>query len=416
MTLVRTRLLCVDDEQLVLSALTRLFRADCDVVTASSGEEALRLLRNNDFHVVISDQRMPGMKGVDLLRQIKDIAPQTMRILLTGYSDLGAIVDSVNDGEVFRYITKPWKNDALRYTVSLAAKASIDSALDVHQARQSALALAPAQAKAQPEPEPEPEDGGGVVVDLLPPAHVRPNLDAAALAIADLAAMAEIAAAPTPAAAPSTLSPADVSLVDVLLIDPDPLVLQQVREACNDGRDVYRVTTLEAAVSALETHDSIGVIVTEVHIGDDNVTQLLGLLKRHHPSIVTIVASGYSDANVIIKLINQGQIFRFIGKPFGTDRVRDTVLHASKLHRSMQQFSSLAARHSVEDESAGVPSAFASGSGSSSGFGSGFGDSGFSSRGAVTAPIGLAPLPPLVPSAPPSFLTRIVNLFRKSPP
>jgi response regulator RpfG family c-di-GMP phosphodiesterase len=412
MTVVRTRLLCVDDEQLVLSALTRLFRGDCDVVTANSGEEALRLVRDGDFHVVVSDQRMPGMKGVDLLRQIKDIAPQTMRILLTGYSDLGAIVDSVNDGEVFRYITKPWKNDALRYTVQLAAKASIDSALDVHQARQNALALAATLAQ------PVPEDGGGVVVDLLPPVPVGPNLNAAALAIADLAALAEAAAAPPPAAAPTTLSPADANLVDVLLIDADALTMQQVLEACDDGRHVYRAATLDAAVSALETHDSIGVIITEVHIGADDVTQLLGLLKRHHPSIVTIVASGYSDANVIIKLINQGQIFRFIGKPFGTDRVRDTVQRASKLHRSMQQFSSLAARHSVEDESAAPPSGFAA-TGNSA-----FGDSGFGARGAHSAPAELATLPPLMPPlmppltphVAPGLLSRILGLFKKSRP
>jgi DNA-binding NtrC family response regulator len=402
MTAVRTRLLCVDDEQLVLSALARLFRADCDVVTASSGEEALRLVRDNNFHVVVSDQRMPGMKGVDLLRQIKDIAPQTMRILLTGYSDLGAIVDSVNDGEVFRYITKPWKNDALRYTVSLAARASMDSALDVQRAQQPVQALAgavsaslktpsaTASANASAAPTaagPGPGDGGGVVVDLVP---------AAAAAVASLAAQ------PVPASRPNM----DAGAVDVLLIDADPQALQQMCEACDDGCNVFRATSLEGALHVLETHNSIGVVVSEVHIGNDDITQLLTTLKRHHPSIVTIVASGYSDANLIIKLINQGQIFRFIGKPFSTERVRETVQRASKLHRSMGQFSSLAARHSVEDENAGVPSAFASG----------FADSGFLSRGATTAAAALEPLPPLTPSAPPGFFTRIANLFRKTPP
>ncbi len=410
MTVVRTRLLCVDDEQLVLSALTRLFRADCDVVTASSGEEALRLVREHDFHVVVSDQRMPGMKGVDLLRQIKDIAPQTMRILLTGYSDLGAIVDSVNDGEVFRYITKPWKNDALRYTVSLAARASIDSALDVQRVQQQAPAFAgPANSPASsPSPSLYPgsapnrvaasgavdaAEGGGVVVDLLP-------------ASGSGTAPQAVPPATPPLAHTAPLPSVGAATVDVLLIDSDPQCLEQLRQACNDGREVFRASSLEGALHALETHTSIGVIVSEVHIGNDDITQLLTTLKRHHPSIVTIVASGYSDANLIIKLINQGQIFRFVGKPCGTERLRETVQRAGKLHLSLRQFSSLAARHSVEDESAGVPSAFASG----------FGDSGFASRGTNTQPIGLAPLPPLTPSSPPGLLTRIVNLFRKTPP
>jgi response regulator RpfG family c-di-GMP phosphodiesterase len=412
MTVVRTRLLCVDDEQLVLSALTRLFRADCDVVTASSGEEALRLVRDNDFHVVVSDQRMPGMKGVDLLRQIKDIAPQTMRILLTGYSDLGAIVDSVNDGEVFRYITKPWKNDALRYTVSLAARASIDSALDVQRVQQQAPVFAGPATGPSSSPSPslypgpaanppaipaavDAAEGGAVVVDLLP----APGGSAAPQPVPS-------ATQPAVQPAPAPLPSVGAATVDVLLIDSDPQCLQQLRQACDDGRNVFRANSLEGALHALETHASIGVIVSEVHIGNDDITQLLTTLKRHHPSIVTIVASGYSDANLIIKLINQGQIFRFVGKPCGTERLRETVQRAGKLHLSLRQFSSLAARHSVEDEGAGVPSAFASG----------FGDSGFASRATSTQPIGLAPLLPLTPSTPPGLLARIANLFRKAPP
>jgi DNA-binding NtrC family response regulator len=386
MTAVRTRLLCVDDEQLVLSSLTRLFRVDCDVVTANSGEEALRLVRENDFHVVISDQRMPGMKGVDLLRQMKEVAPQTMRILLTGYSDLGAIVDSVNDGEVFRYITKPWKNDALRYTVALAAKAAMNSAPELLRARDS--------------PAPTPQDATAATAEAAPGrGHEDVPVQAQGQAL-QAAPLAQAAAPVTPpVAAPAVhLPPPDAALVDVLLIDSDELSLRLVRQACGDGRSVHHATSLDGAIQALEGHESIGVIISEVHIGADDVTQLLTALKRYHPSIVTIVASGYSDANVIIKLINQGQIFRFIGKPLAQERVRDTVLLASKLHRSMQQYGSLAARHAVEDET--TPSGFA--------------DSMSASRSSLSfASSASLPLAPLKPAAPAGLLARIAGLFRR---
>ena len=116
----RARLLFVDDEPRVVNALQMLFRDTCDVAVAESGEQALALIRENRFHVVASDQRMPGMLGVDLLREVKLLQPTAVRMLLTGYSDLAAIVGSVNDGEVFRFISKPWQQEDLQATISEA--------------------------------------------------------------------------------------------------------------------------------------------------------------------------------------------------------------------------------------------------------------------------------------------------------
>ncbi|MGH8764716.1 MAG: protein kinase domain-containing protein, partial [Burkholderiales bacterium] len=94
--------LFVDDEARVLNALSHLFHGSYHVETASSGAEALDKLRKRKFHTVVSDQRMPEMTGAELLKEAKDISPGCVRLLLTGYSDLAAIVGSVNDGEVFR--------------------------------------------------------------------------------------------------------------------------------------------------------------------------------------------------------------------------------------------------------------------------------------------------------------------------
>jgi len=118
----KLKLLLVDDEPLILESLSQLFDYDYKVLTATSGEAALSLLNaHRDTAIIISDQRMGGMRGVDLLRHVKQIIPESMRILLTGYSDLESVLQSVNVGEVFRYVRKPWQPDTLKSIVALAA-------------------------------------------------------------------------------------------------------------------------------------------------------------------------------------------------------------------------------------------------------------------------------------------------------
>lgn len=102
------KVLCVDDEPSIVRSLQWLLQKQFEVVTATSGAEAIELVKQHDFDVVISDQRMPVMTGVEVLREVRRLSPRTMRILLTGYSDMHAIVRSVNESEVFRFINKPW--------------------------------------------------------------------------------------------------------------------------------------------------------------------------------------------------------------------------------------------------------------------------------------------------------------------
>lgn len=114
-------LLLVDDEEHILSSLKRLFRRDgYQVLTASSGKQALKVLAENPVDVILSDQRMPGMTGVDFLRQAKDLYPDTVRMTLSGYTDLQSIIDAVNEGAVYKFLTKPWDDDRLRDHVSQA--------------------------------------------------------------------------------------------------------------------------------------------------------------------------------------------------------------------------------------------------------------------------------------------------------
>jgi len=118
------RILFVDDEPRVTSALKAIFRRDYDVLVANSGAEALTLLKSSKVDVLVSDQRMPHMLGNELLAKVSKLYPQTMRILLTGFMDKKAIVDSINQGEVYRFINKPWRNEEMREVVAEAALAS----------------------------------------------------------------------------------------------------------------------------------------------------------------------------------------------------------------------------------------------------------------------------------------------------
>ena len=116
------KLLIVDDESANLRLLERLFREDYFCLTASSGQEAMRLLDLHDVAVIISDQRMPQMTGLELLKETANRRPHMVRILLTGYTDVEALVEAVNCGLVYMYVSKPWNNEDLKLRVSRSVK------------------------------------------------------------------------------------------------------------------------------------------------------------------------------------------------------------------------------------------------------------------------------------------------------
>lgn len=247
----RPRVLFVDDEPRILITLKALFRNDYEVVTANSGAEAVERLRAQSFDVIVSDQRMPQMTGVELLRAAAGLCPRAVRLLLTGYADLNAIIGSINEGEIFRFVSKPWMNEELRGTLAAAVRAS------------------------------KSENAG---------------------------AAAQVAAADTDSTAKAAAG------IGVLALHHDPVERERLRRVLGRERPVHIAQSFDECLSILEQHP-VGVIVSEISIDGQLVTPLLGLLKQHQPALVSIVITEHADAGHAIDLINQGQVYRLLRQP-----------------------------------------------------------------------------------------------------
>ena len=111
-------LLLVDDEANIISALRRTLRVDgYTILTAKSGEEGLALLEKQEVGVIISDQRMPHMTGSEFLHWVKKLYPKTIRVMLSGYTELESVTSAINEGAIFKYLTKPWDDVLLRHNI-----------------------------------------------------------------------------------------------------------------------------------------------------------------------------------------------------------------------------------------------------------------------------------------------------------
>ncbi|RIX49684.1 MAG: response regulator [Rhodocyclales bacterium GT-UBC] len=276
------RVLCVDDEPNILRALSWLLKKEFHVVTAVSAQEGLALVRNSDFDVVISDQRMPEMSGVDFLNEVRQLAPRAMRILLTGYSDMQAVLRSVNESEIFRFINKPWNVEELPAIVAQAAEIA-------RRQESEGEALAPAD-------EPSPN------------AISQPTR--------------------------------------LLVLDDDEATHSAVEMSAGDLGEVIHVTNPAEAFGILEKEE-IGVILAERNLGTTDLTHLLCLLKRQHPQIVSIVLTSTMDSNLITRMINQGQIYRFIPKPVKAGYLRLTLKSAIARHNELRENPRLGLRYQV---------------------------------------------------------------------
>ncbi len=272
----KARVLFVDDEERILNALRTLFRGQYHVFTAENGALAMEFVKRFGIHVVVSDQRMPNMTGVELLRQVKGASPNSVRMLLTGYSDLAAIVGSINEGEVFRFVKKPWDNLEIQKTVA----------------------------------------------------------DAVAIAM-------ELAAAP-----PAPATPLEKIEASVLVVDASEALADGLKSVLAGVAPVSRVASPEDAVKALE-EEEVALIVADLSVGQEGLVTLFKLLKAQHPEILSILVTETSDSELVIDLINQAQIFRFLNKPINVRQLRGHVEAALEKYRSFKQRPDLLRTQSV---------------------------------------------------------------------
>jgi len=272
----KARILFVDDEERIVTALRSIFRVNYHVFTATNGAQALEFVQKFQPHVVVSDQRMPEMTGVELLRRVKGLAPNTVRMLLTGYSDLAAIVGSINDGEVFRFISKPWDNQEIQKIMAEAAAIAFELA----------------------------------------------------------------ATAATPPIVPDRME------AGVLVIDAQDETFRAVTRLVGGACPVYHAKSLDEALSELETHET-ALIVADVASRGEEIVAAFKLLKQERPEILVIVLTEASDSELVIELINQAQIFRFINKPVNPDLLRQHAQTALTRYQSFKQNPHLTRQHRV---------------------------------------------------------------------
>lgn len=112
--------LYVDDEINNLNSFKATFRRNFNITTAESADDALKILETETIHVILSDQRMPKMTGIEFFESIQNIYPNPIRILITGYTDINAVIDAINRGQVYKYLTKPWVEDDVKIFVEKA--------------------------------------------------------------------------------------------------------------------------------------------------------------------------------------------------------------------------------------------------------------------------------------------------------
>ena len=272
------RILFVDDEERILTALKTIFRGKYHVLTAANGMEALDFIKRFKIPVVVSDQRMPGMLGVELLRRAREISPDSVRILLTGYSDLASIVGSINDGEVYRFISKPWDNQELQAVVNEAAAI------------------------------------GAKMLDRTRTQLTLPeSLDAA-----------------------------------ILVLDEKREVYTALDRMTDEKLELLYARNIQEALTQLESKE-VAVLVADIDMEAENYLVFFNLLKSKYPQILVIVLTGVSDSELVIHLINEAQIYRFLNKPVNLSLMQQYLHSALGRYAEYKTTPELLERHRVKE-------------------------------------------------------------------
>jgi len=371
----KARILFVDDEKRVLNSMRGLFRRDYDLFLTSEGAEAVRIATENEIDVIVADQRMPGMTGIEVLGAVKEKSPRTVRILLTGYADPGAVEGSINIGEVFRFLSKPCPPKMLRETLSLAIEASrttpVQTSVETTAAGSKPQAPKPVPQATKPVPQAPAEElppaGPSAQAPVEPPAEPLSDGDETqpALPVLDEHAIESTADhSPTHWQSVTNVVMSEDNIeetqehmaltedvpgvkdvgIAIFTIDPD-FASTAIRALSND-RDIVLATTLVKVAHAIEEKNA-GVLVTDFTTNSTMLQKMIGALKQYMPELVTIVVSSGRDTTDMINLINYGQVFRYALKPIEPEELRSDINAAVIRHLYLRNNPDSVKRHEV---------------------------------------------------------------------
>ncbi|GLR29493.1 Response regulator receiver domain-containing protein [Psychrobacter pacificensis] len=275
----------IDDEPRILRSLKMHFRQSHDVFTTTDATELMKYVSEHDVQVVISDQRMPDKQGTEVLRDIKEASPNTIRILLTGYADLNAVIDSVNDGEIYRYITKPWQNDEL--------KKIVNKATEIAQQTQD------------------------ITQNMKQGDESQSFMNAS-------------------------------SKRNILVLDDDESIYQEIKNQFKSTYTVSWASNLEQAAKLLQKN-KFGVTITDATLNEENITPIVYALKNIQPDLMVLMLTEFKDAHMVIDLINKGQVYRCLPRPTNFSIMSISLNRAFEHHEKLVQQPILATRHHVEE-------------------------------------------------------------------
>lgn len=299
---IKTQVLILHSEQSTLDTLSSGIDDRYTVHCATSGTEALNTLGDTPIHVIVSAQDLPGMSGVEALREAKKRSPETVGILLAGTNDEG-LEALVGDKEIFKIVQGGISSEEL---VEL-----IDNA--TQQMRLLALAESANDTAAAPDESGEhivmetSENGSTIISDGT---ASLPQLDAQKIA-ANQAAGADA--------------------VEVLVLSKDEEFVATIKESSRGMHNVRCATTLAQAEEALAEH-SVGVAVVDAAMVGNKVEKLTVHLRNRKQRLVTIVAGRRDDGEMLMDLINRGRVYRFLLKPVSPGRARLAVEASVKHH------------------------------------------------------------------------------------
>jgi DNA-binding NtrC family response regulator len=331
-------ILIVDDDSMVIKAIQRTLNLhECRSMGTTDPKHALEIIRKNDIAVILSDQKMPIMSGLDLLSKAKLLSPDTVRILITAYSDIDVVISAINEGQIFRYLSKPWKDGILLETVndSLAFR---NETLQQKRISTQILSI---------------NTDWRMLVDQLNEQITR-SVENSIKALQKIISVRDNHGEFTR----NTFGPCSIQLsgkntfdrlklnerwgmyvnqqnasyrswwfmkANILLVDDEQNILNSLQRALMPT--AHKIYTAPSGAAALEilTRTQVDLIVSDMRMPGMSGYQLLNKVKELYPSVIRIFLSGYSDDAELCKALMDGSAKMFMSKPFKNDEIVQTI-------------------------------------------------------------------------------------------